>query len=447
MIQLYEHQKQVLQLLANHKSYGLFMEQGTGKTITILSHIRQLLIAGNVNSSDKVLIVAPKSACGAWSRDIALFDEPFIEWANTNIEVINYDKVWRGGKSNKYATQKWKMVIFDESHYLKNRGRKRTDFCLELSLKAQYRYILTGTPIGNGKLENIFSQFALLAPIKTPRSIGCKWFGTWGMFCNKYCYLDQWFNPYAYHNVNELQDIIKQHSITIKKKDCLDLPDKLEDEVIEIELKEKKYYKEMFNESITELSKTSTAVAENGLSRLTKLRQITSGFVSDDEGNVITLKSNKTSMLEDFIERMNGEPFVIFYQYEHNFNAIVDTLTKAGITYHYLNGKQKDKNIWKTYQSDDTQVFVVQYNSGCAGIDLFKANTILYYEPTLESTTLEQSRDRIHRLGQHNPCSYYHFITKGTIEERIYKSLCNYEAFNTKLFSEYIKEYVRSYKR
>ena len=131
MIQLYEHQKQVLDLLANHKSYGLFMEQGTGKTITILSHIRQLLIAGNVNSSDKVLIVAPKSACGAWSRDIALFDKPFIEWANTNIEVINYDKVWRGGKSNKYATQKWKVVVFDESHYLKNRGRKRTDFCLE----------------------------------------------------------------------------------------------------------------------------------------------------------------------------------------------------------------------------------------------------------------------------------------------------------------------------
>ena len=155
------------------------------------------------------------------------------------------------------------------------------------------------------------------------------------------------------------------------------------------------------------------------------------------------LKCNKTAMLKDFVERMNGEPFIIFYEYEHSMFDIRNALQEVGVKFQFLNGKQENKEIWKEYQKNDTQVFIVQYKSGCAGIDLFKANTILYYEPTIESTTLEQSRDRIHRIGQHNPCSYYHFITKGTIEERIYKSLCKYETLNKKLFSEYIREYCR----
>ena len=441
-IELFEHQKKVADLLDKNDSFGLFLEQGLGKTVCILNHAVSLHKQGKLKDKDSILVVAPKSACGAWTRDVAIFDEPDREWLKSHMTVINYDKVWRGGKKNEYGSRKWTMVVFDESHFLKNRGRKRTDFCLELSVNAKYRYILTGTPIGNGKLENIFTQFALLSPIKYKRSIGCKWLGSWTMFCNKYCYLDQWFNPYAYHNVNELQDIISEHSITLKKKDCLDLPDKLPDEVIEIEQTEKKFYKDMFRESIA-IMQDETAVAENALARMTKLRQITSGFVTTDTGETMELKCNKTAMLKDFVERMNGEPFVIFYEYEHSMLDICNALQEVGVKFQFLNGKQKNKDIWKEYQTNDTQVFIVQYKSGCAGIDLFKANTILYYEPTIESTTLEQSRDRIHRIGQHNPCSYYHFITKGTIEERIYKSLCKYETFNKKLFSEYIREYCR----
>ena len=88
-----------------------------------------------------------------------------------------------------------------------------------------------------------------------------------------------------------------------------------------------------------------------------------------------------------------------------------------------------------------------QYRAGSAGIDLYKADTIIYYEPTLSSNILEQSRDRIHRIGQNQKCSYIFFLTKGTIEERIYKSLSEYNDFSEKLFEEYILEYQRSYYR
>lgn len=45
MITLYNHQKQALNHLITHKQFGLFMEQGTGKTIPMLTHITNLLMA------------------------------------------------------------------------------------------------------------------------------------------------------------------------------------------------------------------------------------------------------------------------------------------------------------------------------------------------------------------------------------------------------------------
>ena len=98
------------------------------------------------------------------------------------------------------------------------------------------------------------------------------------------------------------------------------------------------------------------------------------------------------------------------------------------------------------FQSDESiRVITCQYQSGAQGIDLFAADTIIYYEPTLSSTILEQSRDRIHRMGQTQKCSYIHFITKNSVEENIYKALAKYEDFSERLFEFYIKEYIRSY--
>ena len=111
-----------------------------------------------------------------------------------------------------------------------------------------------------------------------------------------------------------------------------------------------------------------------------------------------------------------------------------------------LDGEQKDKAIWRQFQSDPSiQVFIGQYQSASTGIDLFAADTILYYEPTLSSNLLEQSRDRIHRIGQNQKCSYLHFITKGTVEVAIYKALKGFSDFNERLFTEYMKTYTRSF--
>ena len=90
MIKLYRHQEIILSYLRTNNYFAVFAEQGTGKTIPSLFRILDLLKSGAIVDA---LVVAPKSALGAWERDIELFDSINREILRSNVTLINYDKV------------------------------------------------------------------------------------------------------------------------------------------------------------------------------------------------------------------------------------------------------------------------------------------------------------------------------------------------------------------
>ena len=441
MVKLYRHQKIILSFLRNNNFFAVFAEQGTGKTIPSLFRILDLLKSGEIEDA---LVVAPKSALGAWERDIELFDDLDRSILKSGITLINYDKVWRGDKKSPYY-KKWGCIVLDEAHCIKNRTSRRSKFLLRIGCLADYRYILTGTPISNGQLENIWSLYCFLDPYMQHGYPYSRIFGgSYKMFEDKYCILNMYHKPSSYIHVNELQDIINEHSYRVKKSDCLDLPDKLPDEIIKVELAEKTLYKKLATESaILEYE----ILAENPLSRLVKLRQMCSGHIKLNTGEILELKNEKLSVLEELLEGYEDDKkIVIFAEFKYSIQKISELLKKMKIKHVVLDGDQKDKTIWRKFQSDKKiRVIVCQYQTACAGIDLFASDTIIYFEPTLRSNTLEQSRDRIHRTGQTNKCSYIHLITKGTVEVDIYRALSGYSDFSEKLFVEYMDGYRRSY--
>lgn len=422
-------------------AFALFMEQGTGKTLPSLVRILELLKSGAIKDA---LVIAPKSTLGAWERDTELFTHEEQKTLKSGLHLINYDKVWRTSKNKPNPYDKaWGCIILDEAHFIKNRTSKRSAFILKLATQAKHKYILTGTPIGNGQLENIWSQFCFLDPyIERGRAQSRIFGGSYKVFLDRYCILNKYYQPSAYVHVNELQTVIAEHSYRVKKEDCLDLPEKLPDEVIKVDLKEKKIYKELHQHSaLLDLE----ILAENPLSRMSKLRQLASGFITGNDGQVIEFGCEKLGMLEEIIDGLDKK-VVIFAEFKHSIAAISGLLKKIKLKHVILNGEQKDKQIWRKFQSDDTiRVIICQYQSGSAGIDLFASDTIIYYEPTIRSNILEQSRDRIHRTGQKSKCSYLHLITTGTIEVSIYRALAGYGDFGERLFSEYMNEYTKSY--
>lgn len=452
MINLFKHQKIALSYMRSNDCFALFLEQGLGKTLPSLFRILDLLKSGAITEA---LVVAPKSALGAWERDLELFDELDREILSDSITLINYDKIWRGGDKSPYY-KKYGCIVLDEAHSIKNRTSQRSKFLLKLATMADYKYILTGTPISNGQLENIWSLYCFLDPYLERGRVYSNIFkeymcnvgsgeykGSYSEFQDRYCVLNRYHKPASYINVKELQKLINEYSYRVKKVDCLDLPEKLPDEIIEVELKEKTLYKKLHKDSaILEYE----ILAENPLSRMVKLRQLCAGHIKTED-ELIEVKTEKLEILKELIDGYEDDKkLVIFAEFKYSIKKIDELLKKLKIKHIILDGDQKDKTIWRQFQNDKSiRIIVCQYQTASAGIDLFSSDTIIYYEPTLRSNILEQSRDRIHRTGQVNKCSYIHLITKGTIEASIYKALAGYSDFNEKLFNEYMSNYTKSY--
>lgn len=410
MIHYYAHQQREIELLSTHSFFALFAEQGTGKTLPTLQHILNLLLGGQITTA---LIICPKSVMGSWERDIEKFSPIYQRMLHKAVQVINYDLVWRRPE----YLRPWGCVVLDESHFIKHRTSRRSKFILKLGRLAKYRYILTGTPVGNSHWEELWSQFNFLEP-----SI----FGKYSQFEKQYCILNEYYKPYRYIHVDEIRECIAPYVFSVRKKDCLDLPDKLPPERYTLELKEKKLYKEMLKNYIEELD----IEAKNPLARLTKLRQMCSGFIMDENKQLHSLKCEKQTALSDLLENWESK-LVIFAEYKQSIRDIQAVLKKHKIEFVTLDGEQKNKTIWKQFQTDTSiQVIVCQYKSAAQGIDLFAADTILFYEPTLSSQTFEQACDRIHRVGQTQKCSYILFETVGTIEVKMWDSLQRHHDFD-----------------
>ena len=438
-ITLYRHQRTALNLLRLNDSFLLSMEQGTGKTLPSLYRIYELLRNKEIN---RALIVCPKSVIASWQRDTEKFTPEARELLAKQADIINYDAVWR---HQQYKRQ-YDLILLDEAHSIVNRTSKRAEFLLRLSVTAKYRYLLTGTPIGNGRLEDTWSLFCFMDPYLVGSRIysniwksltGGK--GSYYDWLGRYAYLDQYHKPFKYKHVREIQDLIADYSFSIKKIDCLDLPEKLPDELRILPLTEMKLYKSMAKDSAIE---SMDLIADNPLVKELYLRQIPSGHLKN-----VQLTTSKRNALLDVLAEIGEKKLVVFAEFTDSINIIKDVLDKEGISYITQDGKS-DKDNWRRFQSDKTiRCIICQYASGYQGIDLYAADTVLYYEPTLRSIVLEQSRDRIHRNGQKNKCSYIHFLTAGTIEQQIYKTVSNYQDFTHKLFTDYMDTYQRAFRR
>lgn len=426
---LYKHQKETLDLLTNNNEFAVLDEMGTGKTMTMLYHISNLMLSGKIQTA---LVVCPKYVIGSWERDILKLP-PFRRQAiEGKIDVINYDKVWR--KTYPKYQEPYDLIVLDEAHAICNRTSKRTKWAIGYKAgnkvvyganrKSRYRYILTGTPLDKGKLEQFWCLFEFLKP---------DYLKTYPEFSARYLIEKRLPNSFVtfivgYRNQDELLEKVGEYSTRHLKKECLDLPEKLDPVIIFADNKEKALYKTAEKSYIEELMMNFA----NPLVKVAKLRQIASGFIIDDYGKVHKLQSEKIQLLQELMEDILPHKIVVFAHYTFSIEQIASVCNKLKVKYVILNGQTKDKKAWQKFQEDDSiKVFIGQYQSAREGIDLFASSHVVFYEPCLDTRTLYQASDRCHRIGQHNPVNYYHIITKGTIEEVIYKRLSLGEDLNT----------------
>lgn len=420
IMKLYEHQIEALKATRDLKRVAFYHDQGLGKTFSGAEKLKRLGARTN-------LLICQKSKIEDWfehfvtyydmnpcnltkvkAKDLKHFIEVSESVPVPTVFIINYDLVWR---RKELLQLKDFTLMLDESSLIQNETSKRTKFILKMEPKNVI--LLSGTPTA-GKYETLWSQMHLLG-----------WSISKEMFYNHY--IDyHWDNRQGfprmvidgYKNVERLKKKMRAYGCHfLKTEDCIDLPEQI-DQVIKVN---KTAYYDFFKTDRVVTVNGKELVGDTTLTKLLYERQLCGQYNPD-----------KLEAFKDLIES-TYDRLIVFY----NFNAELDELVKiaqeAGRSISVVNGKGRDLTF---YECKEDSVTFIQYKAGSKGLNLQKANRIIYFTPPLSSEDYEQSRKRTHRMGQNSTCFYYQLVVKGSVEEKIYRTLAMRRDYTEALFEE-----------
>ena len=436
----YEHQRRAAAFALDRLSRGggaaLLMEMGTGKTLTSIGIVGQLWKERRIA---RLLIVAPLSILGVWRDEfdkfagydycLSVLEGTAARKADTirhmagkslQVLVINYESAWRMEKE--LAEWRPDMIVCDEGHKIKTHNIAASKAMHRLAAKAKYRLLLTGTVITNKPID-VFSQYKFCDPAIYGNSFY--------QFRNRYFDMVGFggYTPVMKRSM-EGEFTERLHSIAFRatKAECLDLPE-FTDIVqrIDLEPQAMRVYRQLVRDSYAELAEGSVTVT-NVLSQLLRLSQLTGGYVgNDDAGGVTQVSTAKLDALADLVDGAvaDGRKIVVIARFVPEIHAIGKMLEKKKIRYAQISGEIRDRDAQiAAFQNDpDVPVFIGQIATAGLGITLTAASLMVFYSLDYSMSNYEQTRARIHRVGQKNECTYIHLVARGTVDEKVLKAL------------------------
>lgn len=436
----YQHQEKafkfVMKRFKSQSGVALLVEMGCGKSLISVAVSGSLFKCQKIK---KLLIVCPLSICGVWEEEFSKFADfdydlkilkgtsaqkiHMLNSLNGNclqVAVVNYESVWRIESQIK----KWMpdMIICDESHKIKTHNTIASKSLHRLGEKTKYRMILTGTVITN-KAIDVFSQYKFLEP-----QVFGKSFYT---FRNRYFDMSGYGNHIPVLKKSMEPDLKRKiHSIAFRatKAECLDLPTTTDIvRHIELESNAMNIYRNLVRDSFAELSR-GEVTATNILTKILRLSQLTGGFLSDDEGKQIhQISSAKLLALEDIVDEVtsSGKKLVVIARFIPEIDEITKMLKRKNLEFSIITGNIKNRSdqIDKFQNDTDVLVFVGQIATAGLGITLTASSTMVFYSLDYSMSNFEQTKARIHRAGQCDPCTYIYLIARNTIDEKVMKAL------------------------
>lgn len=419
---LYPHQKNALKAVEGLNRCAFFHAMGSGKTFTGAEKMMQL-------GTKKNLLICQKSKIKDWIDHFRKYYPchaldlttktgmtAFFEYGNLSavlpiVGVINYDLVFRRPELKTLTDF---TLMLDESSVIQNESTKRCRFILKLN--AANVILLSGTPVG-GRYERLYSQLSLLG-----------WKISKPMFYRQYVdfhYEDANGFPLmvidGYKNEERLKRKLREHGAHfLKTEDCIDLPDQV-DQTIKIPVS--KEYKTFRKDRIVSVP-DGELVGDTVLTKLLYLRQLCGQY-----------NRAKLEAFRDLVESTEDR-LIVFYNFTAELDEMQDVLLKDDFKdyskrFSVVNGRLK---ALQNYEEKENSITFIQYQAGAMGLNLQKANRIVYFTPPLSSELFEQSKKRIHRINQTRTCYYYYLTCKNSIEERIYKTLAMRRDYTNELF-------------
>lgn len=442
---LHDYQKDGVNWVLSHRSSGLFLPPGLGKTLIALSSIDILKTANEV---DRVLIIAPlRVIYMVWPQEVKKwgfnFSVGILHGKNKDstvrqkhdIYLVNPEGLsWLITSHIKLFTLHRFMLICDESTLFKNHTSQRFKLLKKYIDLFKRRVIFTGTPAPNGLMQ-LWPQIYLLDK-------GAR-LGT-----NITAYRRKWFFPdfsgFGYqlsagadaHIYAAIDDIVMH-----KSHNELGLPERI-DNVINVELpvEVKNMYKAMKEQFIIELSEDSEdIVALNAAAKAQKLKQIANGTLYDSNKSAMVIHNEKLQAAEELVESLAGNPLMIVYEYLHDLQRLKDKFNAP-----YIGGGINDKELEKiveAWNSNKIPVLLYQCSAASHGLNLQESSCgdILWFSLTFDLEAYEQVNKRVHRQGVKNSVTIHHLVAPGTIDAKIMEGLKDKSKLQNELLLYFLK--------
>lgn len=432
---LHDYQVRGINHIIDNEYCALFLDMGLGKTVTTLTAIKELLDNCIVSNA---LIIAPKKVTQVtWSDEIKNWEH----LQGLTISVIDGTAKQRreamAAKADIYAVSRdnivwlvlecggvklpYDMVVIDELSSFKNHASKRFRAMRKVRKFIPRVVGLTGTPAPNGLID-LFAQMYL---IDEGQRLGK----------TVTAYRDRFFRPgkcnggivYTYElkapqdeTEQQISDLISDITISMTADDYLKMPDKIMlYDYVDLAPKVLAMYQDFEKEQILELINSYEPISAASAAALSnKLQQFANGAIYDADQNVKDLHNEKLDKLEELVEAANGEPVLIAYSYKHDLERIMQKL-KA-----YKPVKLEKPEHIDDWNAGRIPVLVTHPASAGHGLNLQKGgHNIIWFSNTWSLELYQQFNARLYRQGQGKPVTIHHIVTRGTIDEKIIKSL------------------------
>ena len=425
-------------------------EMGLGKTILMIACIRH-------NFKANTLVVLPPALLQQWVGVFQRFlgHTPFVyrgsKAKNVTVEelmqmpivlttygMISPRRAKDGDDKLTYSKLhevKWSRVIYDEAHHLRNLKTKVHDgACM---LKADIRWMVTGTPINN-KLKDLYALCKVLglAKVFTPKK-------------------------------EEIKLLLGIHLLRRTKDQVgINLPP-VTTQVVEVDWSsdaERDMAEDIHSMMhFTTINKNNVDeiiawLNRHPLAALTRARQICiypqllhtavnkmkrKGVIPQDMNLKNIKTSSKITSVVDHIvgNRFTGKRKLVFSHYRGEIDVLTEKLCNAGMTVQSIDGRTKTRNkkqrilsvvsesqfrsVCKSWNAlpDDIfgvinsflapEVMIVQIQTACEGLNMQHFQEIYFTSPHWNPAVEDQAVARAHRIGQEKSVDVYRFVMNG----------------------------------
>ncbi len=395
-------------------------EMGLGKTIQALGVMEALFLENP--QAPPVLVVCPASLTENWRRETLRFTQGLahcIHHGNQRLAdaqqvlaqrviITSYGTLARDQAL--FSKIPFSLIIADEAQHIKNRNTQNAQALR--TLKAQSRFVLTGTPLENS-VEDLHALFEFLMPgyLASPATPS------------------QARENRQWYDVRQREQAAPYVLRRSKAQVTPELPKKIEQTLFcSFEPKQEALYNAVLAKTRKEIFDLEMAGASHGhvymaaLTQLLRLRQICAEPRLLDP-SLSAQDSAKFRILKELIEEAqdDGHRLLVFSQFASLLRILAQDFDKSGLRYTYLDGQTVNRQaVCDTFNNDpEIPVFLISLKAGGVGLNLASANTVVFCDPWWNPAVEAQAVDRAHRIGQTRTVTSIKLIAANTVEEKI----------------------------